>query len=641
MTKKPTDEALSQQRPAQTQDVGQAQKVLDHLPTLICTFRPDGVLTYVNQAYADYFKKSKEQLIGQCWLDFLPEEEKEKARALYLSLGRDNPVHTHQHRMKGPDGHFHWHEWTNVATFDQNGNSLEFQSIGEDITQNKQTREQLRAILQAGADPMVAYNMQGHPLIINHAFTETFGWTQEELEGKTIPFVPEDERAVTSAQIKKLFDTGEPTRFETKRLSKDGRILNVIISAAIVKGPDGIPTGMAVNLTNITEQKKLEAQFQQARKLEAIGTLAGGIAHDFNNILSAIMGYTELTLACLDNDKANLEAYLRKIEMAGNRARDLIMQILTFSRQTDQERRPLQLKMVLKEALKLIRASLPSSIQIKQELYSDAHIMADVTQMHQVVLNLCTNAGHALEGRPGTIRIRLEDAQTGPGTALIMPDLPPGAYLKLTVADDGIGMAPGVMERIFDPFFTTKPKEKGTGMGLSQVHGIIKSCGGHINVHSEVGQGTTFSIYLPRLEDIRIEDTGKPPDPIPRGNEHILLVDDEAPLVEIGRSMLNRLGYRVTTANNSIEALRLFCETPGRFDLVITDLTMPNLTGDQLALRVLETRPDIPLIACTGFGEEFLANDNRLAVFQKVILKPVIMRDMGTAIREVLDNKFS
>ncbi|MEJ2039134.1 MAG: PAS domain S-box protein [Desulfosarcinaceae bacterium] len=621
----------------QAQDAEQAHNVLDHLPTLICTFLPDGTLTYVNRAYADYFQKSRAQLIGRCWLDFLPAEEKEKARAVYLGLGRENPVHTHQHRMKAPDGRFRWHEWTNVATFGPDGRLREFQSIGEDITQRKQTQEQLRAILQACADPLVAYNMFGHPLFINHAFTDVFGWTHAELEGRTIPFVPPEEKAVAEAQTSKLFRTGEPARFETRRLTKDGRLLNVLISAAMVKGADGRATGMVVNLTNITERKKLEAQFQQAQKLEAIGTLAGGIAHDFNNILSAIMGYTELSLAAVENGNPILEAYLKKIELAGNRAKDLVKQILTFSRQADQELRPLQPKTVLKEALKLIRATLPSSIQIKPELLSDAHIMADITQIHQVLLNLCTNAGHALEDRPGVISIRLEDMDVGGDSRPNESDLPPGSYLKLTVADDGIGMPPGLEARIFDPFFTTKPKEKGTGMGLSLVHGIIKSYGGHINVQSTVGQGTTFSVFIPRIKDIRDEQTQAPVEPIPMGREHILMVDDEAPIVEIGRIMLERLGYRVTSVDSSVEALRIFSENPDDFDLVITDLTMPNLTGDKLAIRILDIRPDMPVIACTGFGEDFQSHDNRLEVFRKTILKPVILRDMGNAIREVLD----
>ena len=636
MTSKPTHEELVRQLLAQTRRADQAHKVLDHLPTLVCTFLADGTLTYVNQAYADYFQESKQDLLGRCWLDFLPGRARDKARALYLGLTRANPVQSHQHRMKAPDGRYRWHAWTNLATFDTGGRLIEYQSIGEDITARKQSQEQLRAILQAGADPMVAYDMQGHPLFINHAFTDIFGWAHAELQGRTIPFVPEEERHVTDAQLKKLFDTGEPTRFETRRLTRDGRLLNVQVSAAMVRGPDGCATGMVVNLTNITERKKLEAQFQQAQKLEAIGTLAGGIAHDFNNILSAIMGFTELCLA-VNETNPMLEAYLKKIEMAGNRARDLVKQILTFSRQAEQELRPLQPKIVLKEALKLMRASLPSSIQIQTHLVSDAHIMADITQLHQVILNLCTNAGHALESRPGVIRVSLEDVVLEAALGAHTADLPPGHYMKLTVADNGIGMAPGIKERIFDPFFTTKPKEKGTGMGLSLVHGIIKSYGGHIAVQSAVDQGATFTIHLPAIEKTRVEDTLVPTESIPAGREHILFVDDEAALVEISRIMLERLGYRVTAASSSVEALRLFREDPDRFDLVITDLTMPNLTGDLLAHKILDLRPEIPLIACTGFGEKYMGEDNRLAVFSKVILKPVIMRDMGSAIREVLD----
>jgi nitrogen-specific signal transduction histidine kinase len=357
-----------------------------------------------------------------------------------------------------------------------------------------------------------------------------------------------------------------------------------------------LPAGWHLDLC---ESRLRQSQFQQARKLEAIGTLAGGIAHDFNNILSAILGYSELALAT-SGQTPDLTLYLEKTRQAAGRAAELVRQILTFSRQTEQELQLLQPRNVVLDVLKLIRALLPSSIRITSQIDSHAFIMADPTQMHQIVMNLCTNAAQALEEEPGTIHISLEDLIIGPSGSDHFTELQAGDYVRLSVSDDGLGMATHVRERIFDPFFTTKPKGKGTGMGLSLVHGIVESYNGVIWVESAPGQGSTFTILIPATAAPAEMPRMPRPVVIPRGSEHILLVDDEESLVEIGRRMLQRLGYRVTAVTASLEALRLFTAHPDRFDLVITDQTMPQMTGDRLALKLLEMRPDLPVFICTG-----------------------------------------
>jgi len=385
------------------------------------------------------------------------------------------------------------------------------------------------------------------------------------------------------------------------------------------------------------ERKKLQSQLQQTQRLEAIGTLAGGIAHDFNNILSVILGYTELALVDMDK-KTKLYGHLEAVFEAGKKARDLVKQILTFSRQDEQEFISIQLKPIIKEALKLFRFSMFSQVELKLDIQSESMILADPTQLHQVFLNLCTNANHAMQEKGGVLDVRLEDVELCADVAARYPDVKPGSYVKLTVSDTGHGMPAEVLERIYDPFFTTKAKDGGTGMGLSVVHGIVKNHGGTITVYSEPGEGATFNIFLP------VDKTGAEPDAknkktSPKGTECILFIDDEQNLVKTGKQMLESLGYKVTTKTSSVEALKLFKSQPEMFDLVITDMMMPSMTGEELAKEVLVIRPDIPVILCTGFNAKIDKKKAKALGFRAYILKPVLKRQMAETIREVLDSQ--
>jgi nitrogen-specific signal transduction histidine kinase/CheY-like chemotaxis protein len=391
-----------------------------------------------------------------------------------------------------------------------------------------------------------------------------------------------------------------------------------------------------VSVKDMTEYKQLEDKLLQSYKMEAIGTLAGGIAHDFNNILAAVIGYSDLALTMTENE--HVQNTILKVRKAADRATELVKQILTFSRQTDQEVKPLLIKLVIKEALKLIRASTPSSIHIEQSLTSDSYVMADPTQIHQIIMNLCTNASYAMKNDVGTLKVTLDDVQIEEDD---IPDQPgfsaPGHYVRLSVSDNGTGIPPEIMDRIFDPFFTTKPKDEGTGMGLAMVHGIIKSYKGDIAVYSQVGQGTAVRVFIPAIQRVSKEEIAVDTTPVPTGTERVLFVDDENALVEIGERMLSRLGYRVSGLTSSVEALKLFGEKPHGFDLVITDLTMPNITGDKLAREILARRADIPIIMVTGFSEEMKAEAMQRMGIKKIILKPIVTRDMARAIRDVLD----
>ena len=435
---------------------------------------------------------------------------------------------------------------------------------------------------------------------------------------------------------KKMLSKGLVRNEELRLKKKDGTGFIGSVSAVAVKDPNGGVKYYDGVIEDITEHKQLESQLQQAQRMEAIGTLAGGIAHDFNNILAAAIGYTEMALNGIENNSA-LKSNLQEVLKAGNRAKNLVRQILAFSRQADQEVKPLQVKIIVKEALKLLRASLPTTIEIQPEIKSDAVVLADPTQIHQVLMNLCANAQHAMLETGGLLKVRLTDIEIESGLSEKHPGLSAGQYLCLEVSDTGHGMSAGVMDRIFDPFFTTKPRDEGTGMGLAVVHGIVTSYKGALTVESEVGKGSTFKIFLPVVK----KEIRAPIKTIPQnfnGSESILFIDDETALLDIGQQMLDRLGYHVVTKSSSLEALELFQAGPDKFDLVITDMTMPNMTGDKLAQKMMFIRPDLPVILCTGYSHQITEEKAKSIGVKEFIFKPIAIEELARAIRNVLDN---
>jgi PAS domain S-box-containing protein len=387
---------------------------------------------------------------------------------------------------------------------------------------------------------------------------------------------------------------------------------------------------------DITERKRLETHLQQAQKMEAIGTLAGGIAHDFNNILAAILGYGELLAFDMPKDTPawqNLQAVLKSC----HRAKDLVGQILAFSRQNELNSMPVRISSIVKEALKMLRASLPATIEIRRNIESpNAIVNANATQMHQVLVNLCTNASHAMREKGGVLGVSLSRFHAENSARLPHHDLQPGAYVKLSVSDTGCGMSAEQMQRIFDPYFTTKEAGEGTGLGLAVVQGIVRSHGGAVKVVSSPGKGSVFDVYLPELKNEHISSQ-EAVQPYLAGHETILVVDDEPELVAMSKQMLELLGYKTVTRTSSVEAYNLFRHDPARFDLVMTDMTMPYMTGEKLAGNVLAIRPDIPIILCTGYSEQITEKRARDLGIQAFVMKPLVMRDLAATIREVLD----
>ena len=381
------------------------------------------------------------------------------------------------------------------------------------------------------------------------------------------------------------------------------------------------------------ENKRLQAQFLQAQKMEAIGTLAAGIAHDFNNILAAIMGYTQLAMMKLPKG-SDMRPDLDEVLQASRRARDLIQQIVTFSRERDKEKIPIEMIPLVKETLKFLRSSLPSSIEFREKLAERVGIIhANPTQIHQVIMNLCTNAAHAMQEAGGVLEVEVRNAERGMRNAEL--NLEPGRYLILSVSDTGCGIRPEIVKKIFDPYFTTKEKGVGTGLGLSVVHGIVMGHGGVVAVKSEPGKGSVFHVYFPLVQEVELLKAVTET-PLPRGSEKILFVDDEPSLAGLGKRSLTRLGYDVVSGTSSMEALALFRNDPQKFDLVITDTTMPAMTGDRLAQEIMKVRPDMPIIICTGHSERISEEKAREMGIKAYLMKPLDMRDLAETVRRAL-----
>ena len=480
----------------------------------------------------------------------------------------------------------------------------------------------------------------------NHACLALYGVDMPEQLAPFVTILPESQRANLKAELFGLMQDGRAEVVLENR-TKDGKTLTVVRKTVIPAGYEHNWRKVFVTVINITEQvrlkneiKSFEKQLQQTQKLEAIGSLAGGIAHDFNNLLSPIMGCAELMLV-ENTGNPLLQEHCRSIVDASRRARDLVRQILTFSRQVDQEITPVSIAAVVKEVIQLVRSTLPADVAIDCSLPEQCpRVMADATQLHQVVMNLVTNAFHAMEQQGGQLTVRLEPVTLGV-TEFSEFNMSPGHYLRLTIADTGCGIDKTTLAKIFDPYFTTKPQGKGTGLGLAVVLGILRGYGGEIRVASEVGKGSTFTLYFPVVE-LAVEQRSfsyDKYDPMPRGTEHILLVDDEKSIADVTTSMLERLGYKVTMRLSGYDALEAFRNLADRIDLLIADLTMPQMTGLQLYKEIKAIRPEVKVIICTGFSEQLDSNKSKAIGIEGFLNKPVVMAELAQCVRAVLDGR--
>lgn len=473
-------------------------------------------------------------------------------------------------------------------------------------------------------------------LFMNEACRLRFGVQLEDIIGKRYrDFHSEENSKEFAKTLNEVFETGKPTQFEYQS-ERDKSILLRTFSPVMDQKGKSI-SAVTIVSKDITERKRLESQLMQAQKMEALGTLSSGIAHDFNNILASIIGYAELAMMAPDDERRQSD--MEQILQACERATNLVTQILTFSRVTSQEYKPMEMGPVVKEVLKLLSASLPTTIEIRRNIAPKPGIIkGNSTQLHQVLMNLCTNAAHAMGENGGILNVSLSPVEVLSEELSPSPGLQAGSYMMLTVSDTGQGIDPAVLNRIFDPFFTTKPAGEGTGLGLSVVYGIAKAHGGEITVQSEPGKGSAFSVYFPRVQ-ARVKPESESLKSLPKGSERILFVDDEAELVQMGRMMLEALGYEVMSFTNSALACRAFVSHPDRFDLVITDMTMPVMTGAALSLEILKIRPGMPIILCTGHSEFINEKKAKETGIREFLMKPVFVKDLARVVREVLDGR--
>ncbi|HKP60962.1 MAG TPA: PAS domain S-box protein [Polyangiales bacterium] len=482
-----------------------------------------------------------------------------------------------------------------------------------------------------------------HYLDVNEGFERLFGCKREHVVGKRVTNLPfwadPEERRRYVEMVRRV---GSVREMPAKGRSLDGTPRRGLASAVVVE-IGGRPC-MLTFARDVTEQleterarSELEAQLRDAQKLEALGTLAGGIAHDFNNILSAIMAYAEL----IDIDKtdaAAVKGYVGELQTASRRARDLVRQILTFSRRQTHERRPARLGVVVTEAIKLLRSTLPATLQLESWIASDTPlVMADLSQIHQIVMNLCTNAAHAIGANPGRISIKLERVEISDLAARSRPDLRPGRNTRLTVSDTGCGMDEYTCKRIFEPFFTTKAPGEGTGLGLAVVHGIVRDHEGAIDVHSRPGEGTTFELHFPEHPP-ELNDESELSTTLLRGRgEHVLVVDDEPALRFAIVGLLERLGYRATARPTPLEAIESFGRDPTAYDLVLTDLTMPTMTGVDMAKQMLITRPETRILVMSGYSPTWTAETLRQIGVRDLLMKPITVLSLSSKVRDALD----
>ncbi|WP_457574434.1 PAS domain S-box protein [Desulfolithobacter sp.] len=585
--------------------------------------------------------QGSDDLVGRPLEDVFPPDiarslRRECARALAL-----NQVRTMEYSLLGDRGLVHRHA-TLFPVHLADGRKR-VGGICRDITtlvQTEQDRFLLAKAMEFAAESVIITDRDRKIIFVNAGFEKISGYSRNEVMGQTPRFLRSgrhDESFYRS--LHETIYSGRTWKGDLINRNRNGTFYVVEATISPVFDEHGEITHFVSVRRDVTEERQFEKVRQRVQRLEAIGTLAGGIAHDFNNILTPIMGYTELCKTIVPPG-SQLAEYLDQVLLAANRSKDLVRQILSFSRQVKQEKVPLDIRLVVKEALKLIRAALPADIQIELEIESGQEcVLADPTEIHQVIMNLCTNAQHAMAGSGGVLSVGLHPVQVDEPFAATHPGLQPGPYLLLRVADTGCGIPEEIQDRIFEPYFTTKEEDRGTGLGLATVHGIVTRSGGVISVESEAGKGSVFELYFPVIQTENVEQVHRGLSQIAGGSERILFVDDEPMIAELGRQMLERLGYTVWATTDPGAALYQFGQDPDSFDLVITDMTMPGMSGEQLVEELHKIRPDMPIIICTGYSDKLSAyRDGKNGVSQ-VLIKPIGVQDLARAVRKALEGE--
>jgi len=621
--------------------------LVENQTDLVIKMDLEGRFLFVSPSYCEMFGKTEQELLGRKSKTLIhPDDRKPTAEAMQGLYKPPFAVYLEQRALTKHG--WRWLAWATSAVKDADGRVVAMIAVGRDIHKRKlmenqlwESKERFEKVFESQPDAIFVLNTERPARIVecNPAASTIFGYAAHEMVGHPVEKLHVDASHLRDFQnmLLRTVEKGNflnAVRFSMQR--KDGTIFPTEHTVLELKGDGGQRTGWISIIRDLTEKQKIEDRLQQAQKMESIGSLAGGIAHDFNNILFPIVGLTEMMLEDLPADSPEREN-IEEIFKAGRRGRDLVKQILAFSRQSEHRKLPVRPQQIFKEVMKLSRATIPADIEIRPDIQQGCGlVMADPTQLHQIAMNMITNAYHAIAPDSGTITVQLKETQITPDDPESL-SLKPGPYARLAVSDTGRGIEPAIMEKIFEPYFTTKSKDKGTGLGLAVVYGIVKAHKGDIRVSSQPGLGTTFFVYLPIIEksdeSIQIEQ----PEPTQTGSERILLVDDEEAIVRLETQMLERLGYNITSCAGSLEALKTFKADPTRYDLILTDMAMPHMTGAQFAEAVLAIRNDIPIIICTGFSERLDAIKDQSPGIKGVLMKPVVRSELVKMVRNVLD----
>ncbi len=622
------------------------RRLFDSLPLGYQSLDEDGCFIEVNQSWLSCLGYTKQEVIGKYCGDFLSLESRERFKENFAKFKATGEIEGVEFTLVRKDGSMVAAAFNGTIGTDSKGQFQQTYCVFQDITSQKQTEalvlateQRHRKILMAAMDGFWIFDRQGRILEVNQTYCQMSGYTEQELLTKNVADLeakktPEE----ILAYVDEILQQGEVC-FETQHKKKDGSRIDVEMRVQYSPLQDELFVAFLRDVTDrkIAEQQResLQKQLQQAQRLEAIGVLAGGIAHDFNNILGVMIGFTDMVLDDIPQD-SQIRTDLEKVLRAGYRGKDLVGQILSFSRPCQEERINLQMRSIIKEVLKMLRASLPSTIKIKQKIDANCGLVeADPSQIHQIFMNLCTNAYHAMEDSGGVLTVEMRPALNLPASLQRKAQATESRFVELIVSDTGVGIPADIIEQIFDPFFTTKEKGKGTGMGLSIAFGIVQKYDGMITLESTVGRGTTFHVFLPESHrqeiDLPLVEEGSS-----FGSGHILFVDDEHLLVEMAKQIFERLGYTVCALTDSRKALEVFSASPDDFDLVITDQTMPDITGLDLARAMLRIRPTLPIILCTGYSTHVNEEVARKHGIRSFLYKPIIKDKLARLIKEIL-----
>ncbi len=618
-------------------------RMINNVTDYMCVHDMKGKILEVNYPMISGLEYSQAEIIGFNIKELMTQES-QKYFDRYMTRLNKGKKATGNVTFVAKSGRHVFMEYSSVMAQHMNSGDVVY-CLARDITERRRTelalaesQARFKNIFDISAAGMMIVNCDNQEVIeINPAAAQIIGDTTDNIVGKKFKhFINVDIEGNPDAPSG---DIDDPV--ECDLILKSNRsipILKTMRRTEFEGQPYWLVSFVSLEKVKEAETAKREAEIQlnRAQHLQSIGTLAGGIAHDFNNILYGVIGYTQLAL---DDAPVGSQLFenIEEILQGSQRAQELVTQILTFSRQDDTERKPITPAPLIKEALKLLRASTPATIEMKSNISPDAQtIMANPTQIHQVMMNLCTNATHAMLPQGGLLSVTLDNVTIETEELALPGPLKPGFYVRLLICDNGAGMPKNVQNRIFEPFYTTKPQGGGTGMGLSVVLGVVQSHNGNIRVKSELGKGSQFEIFLPVAAETS-EDENSPQLPTPKGSERILFVDDEMPLIRMGQQMLTKLGYQVTTCHDPIEALEMFRNEPDQFDLVITDLTMPKLSGTKMARHMLHLKPDLPVIMCTGYGDEITEEQIEEIGIRELMLKPILRSTLAVKIRQALD----